>query len=97
MSESVEPDLAIRFAMDSATRKVPPKLEDGMNYLEWRNDLLVWELFTDLTDEQKGPSLYLSLKGKARDCGRELTPAQIGAKDGFKKLLDTLDLSLIHI
>ena len=91
MSESVEPDLAIRFAMDSATRKVPPKLEDGMNYLEWRNDLLVWELFTDLSDEQKGPSLYLSLKGKARDCGRELTPAEIGAKGGFKKLLDTLD------
>ena len=35
--------------------------------------------------------MYLSLKGKARDCGRELAPEVIGAADGFKKLVDTLD------
>ena len=77
--------------MAASALKTPPLLTDDVNYQDWRTDLEVWEMLTELGAKKKGPALYLSLEGKARDCLRELTPAVIGGDQGFKLICEKLD------
>ena len=71
--------------------KTPPILVDEAGYREWKDDLSIWELFTDLSNVKRGPAVYLTLSGVARDCVRELTKEQIGAENGVKQIVDKLD------
>ena len=71
--------------------KTPPILVDEAGYREWKDDLEIWELFTDLDKVKRGPAVYLTLSGRARDCVRELTKEQIGAQNGVKQIVDKLD------
>ena len=71
--------------------KTPPVLESEEQYSEWRHDLSIWELFTDLAKGKQGPAVYLSLTGRARDCVRELKKEEIGHETGVKKITDKLD------
>ena len=73
------------------TLRTPPILAGQDSYLEWKEDISVWELFTDLVQTKRGPAVYLTLTGNARDCVRDLTPAEIGSADGVKKIIDKLD------
>lgn len=71
--------------------RTPPVLAGQESYMEWKEDLKVWELFTDLVVAKRGPAVYLTLTGNARDCVRDLTAEQIGANDGLKQITDKLD------
>ena len=71
--------------------KMPPRLEAEDTYLEWTNDLKIWQLFTDLEIERQGPAVYLSLTGRARECVRDLTPEQISSKEGVQHITNKLD------
>ena len=79
--------------MAASSLKAPPVLTDDINYADWKCDLQVWEMLTELEDKKKGPALFLTLpqKGKARECLRELTPARIGSDNGFKLIVEKLD------
>ena len=69
----------------------PPVLDDSTNYEAWKKDLEVWKLFTSTSDNKKGPRLYLSLKGKAREIVRDMDLNIIGAEDGLDQLVAKLD------
>ena len=69
----------------------PPILDDSTQYDEWKKDVAVWKLYTNTPDEKKGPRLYLSLRGKAREIVREIDTAEIGAENGMDKILEKLD------
>ena len=71
--------------------RTPPILAGEESYLEWKDDIKVWELFTDLEKKKRGPAVYLSLHGSARDCVRDLTIEQIGGNEGVKSITDKLD------
>ena len=71
--------------------KVPPEFKDGMNYTDWRYDVMVWQKFTDLDVEKQGSALYLSLNGKARECARSIDLEVLGSATGCKKLIEILD------
>ena len=71
--------------------KTPPILEDEEHYREWKQDLSVWQLFTELEEVRQGPAVYLILKGNAREAVRDLKPEEIGAAGGVKKITDKLD------
>ena len=71
--------------------KVPPELKDGMNYSDWRYDVTAWKKFTDLEASKQGVALYLSLNGRARECGRSLDLDALGTETGFNSLLGVLD------
>ena len=73
------------------TLRTPPVLAGQESYLEWKDDIKVWELFTDLEKKRRGPAVYLTLTGTARDCVRDLTIEEIGADEGVKKITDKLD------
>ena len=71
--------------------KAPPVLTDEDDYLSWKNDIEVWQLFTDMEAKKQGPAVYLTLTGCAREGVRDLLPADVGKTDGLKKILDKLD------
>ena len=69
----------------------PPILSDDVEYADWKADMDIWALYTNLEKKKRGPALYLSLQGKARECARGLTSAEIGADDGVKVITTKLD------
>ena len=84
--------MASQFASKSLqTLKTPPILQDEESYLEWKEDLLVLELFTYLEKKKRGPAVYLTLSGHAHDCVRDLELVEIGGEDGVKKIVAKLD------
>ena len=75
--------------------KTPPILVDEAGYIEWKDDLKIWELYTDLDRKKRGPAVYLILSGHARDCVGDLTPGEIGADTGLKAIVDKLDKTFL--
>lgn len=56
------------------------------NYIEWKNDLTIWQMYTDINKCKQCPAVFLSLTGRARDCVRDLQPQEIGQENGVKKI-----------
>ena len=76
----------------SKSLKSPPQFDpDADNYEQFKKDLQIWELFTDLDVKKKGPAVYLSLNKKAREAVRSLTVDQINSATGLKTITDRLD------
>ena len=71
--------------------KNPPILSDDLEYGDWKSDIGIWELYTSLDKKKRGPALYLSLQGKARECIRGRTADQIGGETGVQLIITKLD------
>ena len=71
--------------------KAPPVFVEDEDYLSWKNDVNVWQMFTDIKKEKQGPAVYLTLTGRARDAVRELKLEDIGSATGVKQIIDKLD------
>ena len=71
--------------------KTPPLLSEEGNYTEWKNDLAIWQLYTDLDKKKRGPAVYLSLSGRAREAVRSIPAADLGGDDGLKLITNKLD------
>ena len=72
--------------------KAPPQFNpDNDNYEQFKKDIAIWELLTELDAKKKGPAVYLSLQKKAREAVRNLTIAAISAEGGLKTITDRLD------
>ena len=68
----------------------PPAL-DPEKYAAWKTEMAIWELATPLAAEKRAPSVFLTLEGSSRNAVREISPQELGAADGMKKLYDKLD------
>ena len=76
----------------SKSLKSPPQFDpDADNYEQFKKDLQIWELFTDLDVKKKGPAVYLSLNKKAHEAARSLAVDQINLASGLKTITDILD------
>ena len=72
----------------------PPMLSKEITYANWKEEIEIWKDFIDLADEKKGPAVFLSLTGQARDAVRQNVPNdKLKGKDGVKNVLDCLDKS----
>ena len=71
--------------------KAPPVFNEEEDYLNWKNDLEVWKLFTDTEKKKMGPAVYLTLTGRAREAVRDLKPADIGKETGLDEIIVKLD------
>ena len=75
-----------------ATRNTPPPVfSEDISWLDYKKELKIWQALTDLPAKKQGPSLYLSLTGKAREAALELDIAVISKDDGLEKFLELLD------
>ena len=53
----------------------PPLLTQEITYANWKVELEIWKEFVDLSDEKKGPAVFLSLVGQAQEAVRQDVPA----------------------
>ena len=59
--------------------KAPPKLTEP--YTTWKEELKIWQNFTDIEDGKQGSALFLSLPtGSARDAVLELGASVINGE-----------------
>ena len=77
--------------MESDPFKTPPVLSDVISYTDWKFDLEMWKLYAKLENKRKGPAVYLSLSGEAKECLRVLNHVDIGKENGLDLIIATLD------
>ena len=74
----------------SSGYKNPPKFEED-RYEQWKSELEIWQLVTDLESKKRALAVTLSLTGKAREAALNIKSDELNSEDGMKKLLKTLD------
>ena len=75
-----------------ASTKTPPTFDESENdYEQWKKDVSLWTLLTDLQSEKHAIAVHLSLKGRARQASSELSAEDLKGSDGLKKLFTKLD------
>ena len=76
-----------------ATLKQPPVFDPdgGDTYQDWKSDVEVWKLFTKDEAKRIGPAVYLSLRGNAREAVRGIDTKELGADNGYDKIMEALD------
>ena len=77
--------------MTASQIKAPPVFNEEEDYLNWKNDLEVWKLFTDTGEKKMSPAVYLMLTWCAREAVRDLKPADIGKETGLDEIIVKLD------
>ena len=75
----------------SKSWKAPPKLKEP--YTSWKEELKIWENFTDIEAKKQGGALFLSLPdpSSARDAVLELGASVINGEKGIEKIIEKLD------
>ena len=68
----------------------PPELVPE-KYRTWKKEMLVWEMATAVSEEKRGPTVFLSLSGKAREAVLEMDLNKLNTKEGLKLLYEKLD------
>ena len=81
--------------MASFTRQSPILQGDEL-YMEWKCDIEIWSLFTDLMEEKQGPEVFLSLPQNIRDCVQHLAITDIGRIDVLWVIMDKLNEIYLH-
>ena len=78
---------------ESVNNIQPPLLDDVENrYPAWREDIRIWNAFSTLQTNRKGPALYLSLPKMIQDQVRSRVKTDDLVKDtGMDQVLDVLD------
>ena len=78
--------------MSSKSVKAPPVFNpDEDSYEQYKKDLKIWEILSDLSVNKKGPAVYLSLNKNTREAVRNLTITEISGGDGLDKIIERLD------
>ena len=73
--------------MASNKLMAPPVFNEEEDYMAWKNDIEVWQMYTDLDRKKQGPAVYLSLTDRAREVVRSIKPAELAENDGLKKII----------
>ncbi|VDI81921.1 Hypothetical predicted protein [Mytilus galloprovincialis] len=71
--------------------KNPPSLTKEKSYQQWKNEVKMWQLVTELDKKKRGLALALSLQGKPREVALEITPEDLNVDEGVDKLIIELD------
>ena len=50
----------------------PTEFNDNVSWIDYKKEIKICQGLTDLPAKKQGPSLYLSLKGKARETALEI-------------------------
>lgn len=79
------------MAEKSHSNKTPPALNEKISYSNWKKEITIWDKFTSLKPEQKGPAVFFQLDGEARDAIRELGDDLTNPDKGLKDVLSALD------
>ncbi|VDI51206.1 Hypothetical predicted protein [Mytilus galloprovincialis] len=62
--------------------KNPTSLTNEKSYQQWKNEVKMWQLVTELDKKKRGLALALSLQGKPREVELEITPEDLNVDEG---------------
>ena len=71
--------------------KNPPSLDESTTYSQWKNEVKMWVMVTDLDKKKQALALALSLKGKQREVALEIDPSKLNVDAGVTFLISELD------
>ena len=76
-----------------ASLKQPPIFypSRGDCYVDWKSDVEIWGVYTKDEKSRRGPAVYLSLVGDAREAVRSLKVDDLAKDNGLKLLVAELD------
>lgn len=75
-----------------ATNKTPPLFnENDMDYEQWKKDVKLWTIFTDLPKKKVAIGVHLSLTGRARQATSEISIENMQSETGLDLLFEKLD------
>ena len=77
--------------MSSINVKAPPVMREDATFEEWKKEIQVWRLVTDLAKEKQGHAVLLSLKGRAREAALELEVSELAKETGLDLIITKLD------
>ena len=76
---------------ENKSHKAPPALNDKISYINWKKEITIWNKYTTLKPEQKGPAIFFQLEGEAREAIRELGDTLTNPENGVKEVIKMLD------
>ena len=73
--------------------KLPPIFnpDEDDDYCAWKNNVDVWQAFTKEEPRRKGPAVYFSLKGRAREAVRGISINDLKKYDGVEEIIRILE------
>ena len=71
--------------------KTLPILEDEKSYDQWRDEISVWQLVTELKPDKQALAVTLCLRRKERETALEIDAKDLNKYDGMTRLLTKLD------
>ena len=71
--------------------KSPPLFKDDDDYDQWKKDVELWTVITDLPPVKYAIAIHLTLSGRARQASNELSVLELKSSDGYKLLMEKLD------
>lgn len=79
--------------LNNMSLKQPPTFDPsrGDCYQDWKTDVEIWGAYTRDEKSRRGPAVYLSLQGEAREAVRTLQVQDLATDDGLTMLLAELD------
>ena len=69
----------------------PPFGDNDLPYEQWRTEIEMWQLVTDMKAEKQALAVTLSLRGQAKAIALELEKARLNSEEGMGYLLQELD------
>ena len=70
----------------------PPDYDEAkFTWKNYRMEVEMWSELTKLVPEKKGPALWISLTGKAKEIIQDMPMDTVKAADGLDKMIDELD------
>ena len=68
-----------------------PPLLIPEKYRTWRKEMTFWEMATSVPAAKRAPTVFLTLKGKAREAVLEMDPESLNKDGGMNVLYGKLD------
>ena len=79
------------MAVASGNIANPPKLDDSVDYEQWKKEIKMWQICCKYEKKQQASAIALSLTGKARNTASELSLEDLQKEEGVDLLLKELD------
>ena len=70
----------------------PPNYDEAkFSWKEYKKEVEVWAMLTNLPKKKQGPALWMSLSGKAKEAIQDMDTDEIKADDGLHMTVAKLD------
>ena len=71
--------------------KAPPTVGKDSLYVNWQEEVKIWEGFTSIPEQKRSPTIFTTLTGEARETILNWQIEKLAARNGMQILIKELD------